>query len=233
MDKQVTTSGVKKFLPLVLLGVGLLILVLVFVLIKNKKTAVVVDDNAPLVEVAFADRPVAMLTPTEDGHYINLKIDKITLPKAVSLDYELLYGLPDGRTQGVPGTVDLEGKTSFERKLLLGSESNGKFRYDEGVVDGSLTIRLRDSKGKLLAKFSTKWHLQSTDTELASIDENFTYVLEKKPKGMYFVTMETFGLMDKSITSVESGPYGVFSSSELPVGEASGWQVTSGNIFFK
>ncbi len=227
------SDKVKKFLPLILLAVGLLILVLVFVLIKNKKTAVVADDNAPLTEVAFADRPVAMLTPTEDGHYINLKIDKITLPKAVSLDYELLYGLPDGRTQGVPGTVDLEGKTSFERKLLLGSESNGKFRYDEGVVDGSLTIRLRDSKGKLLAKFSTKWHLQSTDTELTSIDENFTYVLEKKPKGIYFVTMETFGLMDESITSVESGPYGVFSSSELPAGEASGWQVTSGNIFYK
>lgn len=227
------SDKVKKFLPLILLAVGLLILVLVFVLIKNKKTAVVADDNAPLTEVAFADRPVAMLTPTEDGHYINLKIDKITLPKAVSLDYELLYGLPDGRTQGVPGTVDLEGKTSFERKLLLGSESNGKFRYDEGVVDGSLTIRLRDSKGKLLAKFSTKWHLQSTDTELTSIDENFTYALEKKPKGIYFVTMETFGLMDESITSVESGPYGVFSSSELPAGEASGWQVTSGNIFYK
>lgn len=224
---------VKKFLPLILLGVGLLILVLVFVLIKNKKSAVVVDDNAPLAEVAFADRPVAMLTPTEDGRYINLNIDKITLPKAVSLDYELLYELPDGRTQGVPGTVDLDGKTSFERKLLLGSESNGKFRYDEGVETGSLTVRLRDSKGKLLAKFSTKWHLQSTDTELTSVDENFKYVLEKKPKGIYFITMETFGLMDKSITSVESGPYGVFSSSELPVGEASGWQVTSGNIFYK
>lgn len=223
----------KKFLPLILLGVGLLILVMVFVLIKNKKSAVVVDDNAPLAEVAFADRPVAMLTPTEDGRYINLKIDKITLPKAVSLDYELLYELPDGRTQGVPGTVDLDGKTSFERKLLLGSESNGKFRYDEGVETGSLTVRLRDLKGKLLAKFSTKWHLQSTDTELTSVDENFKYVLEKKPKGMYFITMETFGLMDKTITSVESGPYGVFSSSELPAGEASGWQVTSGNIFYK
>lgn len=227
------SDKVKKFLPLILLGVGLLILVLVFVLIKNKKSAVVVDDNAPLPEVAFADRPVAMLTPTEDGRYINLKIDKITLPKAVSLDYELLYELPDGRTQGVPGTVDLDGKTSFERKLLLGSESNGKFRYDEGVETGSLTVRLRDSKGKLLAKFSTKWHLQSTDTELTSVDENFKYVLEKKPKSGYFITMETFGLMDKSITSIESGPYGVFSSSELPVGEASGWQVTSGNIFYK
>lgn len=224
---------VKKFLPLILLGVGILVLVLVFVFIKNRKSDVVVDDSAALTEVAFADRPVAMLTPTSDGHYINLKIEKLTLPKAVSLDYELLYSLPDGRTQGVPGTVDLKGETVFERKLLLGSESNGKFRYDDGVTDGSLTIRLRDSKGKLLAKFSTKWHLQSIDTDLTSIDESFTYVLEKKPKGMYFVTMETFGLPDKSITSVESGPYGIFASDKLPAGSAEGWQVTSNNLFYK
>jgi len=226
-------NQVKKYLPLILLGIGLLILVIVFVFIKNKKTTVAVEDDGTLIEVAFADRPFAALTPTSDGHYINLKIDKITLPKAVSLDYELLYSLPDGRTQGVPGTVDLKGQTNFERKLLLGSESNGKFRYDEGVEEGSLTVRLRDSKGKLLAKFSTKWHLQSNDLELTSIDQSFTYTLEKKPKGMYFVTMETFGLPDKSITSVESGPYGVFASDELPTGSAEDWQVVSSNLFYK
>lgn len=232
-ENKVTVFDVKKFLPLILLGVGILVLVLVFVFINKNKTTETVEDTDTLVEVSFPDRPFAALTPTSDGHYINLKIDKITLPKAVSLDYELLYSLPDGRTQGVPGTVDLKGQTSFERKLLLGSESNGKFRYDEGVKDGSLTVRLRDSKGKLLAKFSTKWHLQSGDMELTSIDENFTYTLEKKPKGMYFVTMETFGLPDKSITSVESGPYGVFASDELPQGSAEGWQVVSSNLFYK
>ncbi|MEK7100234.1 MAG: hypothetical protein AAB872_00305 [Patescibacteria group bacterium] len=223
----------KKILPLILLGVGLFVLILVFVVIKNKKSEVIEDDSNVLAEVAFVDRPVAMLTPTSDGHYINLKIDKITLPKAVSLDYELLYSLPDGRTQGVPGTVDLKGQTTFERKLLLGSESNGKFRYDEGVADGSLTVRLRNAKGKLLAKFSTKWHLQSNDQELTSIDENFTYKLDKISKGMYFVTMETFGLMESSITSVTSGPYGIFASDTLPSGTAEGWKVISGNIFIK
>lgn len=233
MNEKVTAFGLKKYLPLILLGVGVLVLILVFVLIKNKKTEVAVDDSDAIVEVPFAQRPVANLTPTSDGHYINLKIEKITLPKAASLDYELLYSLPDGRTQGVPGTVDLKGQTTFERKLLLGSESNGKFRYDEGVADGSLTVRLRGSNGKLLAKFSTKWHLQSTDQELTSIDQNFTYKLEKKPKGMYFVTMETFGLMDTSVAEVASGPYGIFSSDTLPAGTAEGWKVTSDNIFYK
>ncbi|EKE06103.1 MAG: hypothetical protein ACD_19C00079G0008 [uncultured bacterium] len=227
-------NNFRKFLPFILLGVGLIVLVLVFVLIKNKKSEVIEDDSNVLVEVAFKDRPFASLVPTSDGHYINLKIDKITLPKAVSLDYELLYTLPDGRTQGVPGTVDLKGQTSFERKLLLGSESNGKFRYDDGVADGSLTVRLRNSKGKLLAKFSTKWHLQSTDSELTSIDQNFTYKLDKKPKGIYFVTMETFGLpASEALSSVEGGPYGIFTSDSLPSGSAEGWKVVSGNIFIK
>ena len=225
-------SNIKKFLPLIMLGVGILILVLVFVFIKNKKN-VAVDDPDVIAEVAFVNRPFASLTPTSDGHYINLKIEKITLPKAVSLDYELLYSLPDGRTQGVPGTVDLKGETTLEKKLLLGSESNGKFRYDEGVTEGSLTVRLRDSKGKLLAKFMTKFHLQSGVTELTSIDQNFTYTLKKAAKGMYFITMETFGLKDTSITSVSSGPYGVFTPDDLPEGTAEGWQTVSGNIFYK
>lgn len=222
----------KKFLPIILFVVGLLILVLVFVVIKSKKT-VTTDDSNTITEVALSDRPVASLTPTSDGHYLNLKIEKIKLAKATSLDYELLYSLPDGRTQGVPGTVDLKGATEIERKLLLGSESSGKFRYDEGVEEGSLTVRLRDSKGKLLAKFSTKFHLQSTDLELTSIDNVFKYILEKKPKGMFFVIMETFGFISGGPSSVVSGPYGVFASDTLPSGTAEGWQKLGTNVFYK
>lgn len=228
-------SNLKKFLPFIFLGVGILVVVLVFILIKNKKTVEPTDDSGTLVEIAFKDRPFASLTPTSDGHYINLKIEKIKVPKAVSMDYELLYSLPDGRAQGVPGTADLKNIDIFERKLLLGSESNGKFRYDEGVEDGGLTIRFRDSKGKLLAKFSTKFHLQSNVTELTSIDTNFTFILDKKPKGIYFITMETFGLPAQAglPSAVQEGPYGIFSSSDLPSGSASGWQTASTNLFYK
>lgn len=223
----------KKFLPVIILFVGISVLISSILFIKSNKKINSVEDETKLTEISFKDRPFASLTPTADGHYINLKIEKLTLSKLASVDYELLYSLPDGRTQGVPGSVDLNGANFFERKLLLGSESSGKFRYDEGVSDGSLTVRLRDSKGKLLAKFATKWHLQSDALELTSIDENFKYVLEKKPKGMYFVTMETFGLLDSSISSVTSGPYGVFSSSELPAGTAEGFNKNLTNLFYK
>ena len=192
----------KKYLPFIFLGVGILILVLVFVFIRSKKSADVTDDNGTLVELAFSDRPFASLTPTTDGHYLNLKIEKIKVPKATSMDYELLYSLPDGRAQGVPGTADLKNQSTFERKLL--------------------------------AKFSTKFHLQSNVTELTSIDTNFTYVLDKKPKGIFFITMETFGLpSEASVSEAKGGPYGVFASDILPSGSASGWQNTASNIFYK
>lgn len=223
----------KNKLPLILLGIGILVVGLtVFFVVKNKNSNE--NGDEAVAEIDFSDRPVASLTPSDDGHWIKLLIDKIQIAKAVSMDYELLYTLPDGRTQGVPGTVKLEGATSIERDLLLGSESSGKFRYDEGVETGTLTIRFRDTKGKLLAKFSTKWHLQSDAMELTSVDGNFTYELEDSSDA-WFITMQSFGLpSSSSILEVSSGPYGVFTSeSSIPEGSADGWQVESSNLFFK
>lgn len=228
-----TSFDIKKYLPLIFVGIGVLILIIVFVFIKRSINKEGVTDEEVATEIAFNNRPVASLTPSGDGHWLKLRVDMITLAKASSLDYELLYGLPDGRTQGVPGSVDLNDQVMFERDLLLGSESSGKYRYDEGVSDGSLTIRIRDSKGKLLAKFSTKFNLQSGVQELDSVAGDFKYTLANKSKGIYFVTMETFGLPDRSITSVEKGPYGVFASEPLPAGTAEGWTMASANFFYK
>lgn len=200
-----------KFLPVILLlaGVGVLVGAYFFIF-KGSKEAGELVEIAP--EVTLPDRPVASLTPTEDGHWLKLKIEKITL-SAASLDYELLYSLPDGRTQGVPGTISLSGQSKIERDLLLGSESSGKFRYDEGVEQGTLTLRFRNERGKLAAKFSTGFHLQSDAKELSSTDGNFTLSLNKAPKKTFFVTMQTFGVYEMPPSEVTQGPYGVFSSS--------------------
>src|SRR3972149_8163539 len=161
----------KKFLPLIFLLLGVLVLVGVFFLIKGKKE-VPQDEEEKVPEIAFENRPITSLTPSEDGHWLKLQIDKVKI-KAKSLDYELLYKLPDGRTQGVPGTVDLSSTTKIERDLLLGSESSGKFRYDEGVEEGTLTLRFRNSKGILTAKFLTEFSLISDTKTLSSIDGKF------------------------------------------------------------
>lgn len=206
----------KKFLPLILFVVGLAVFVTAyFVFIRGKKGQSVEEEGSGTVtvEVAFGDRPVTSLTPSSDGHWLKLKIDKIKI-KADSLDYELLYELPDGRTQGVPGTIKLGSQTSIERDLLLGSESSGKFRYDEGVREGTLTLRFRNGQGKLMAKFATKFHLQSKTSSLTSLDGNFSYDLTKVPAKTFFVTMQTFGIAGSSPAEVKEGPYGVFLSTK-------------------
>jgi hypothetical protein len=205
----------KKFLPFILLLVGILVLGGVFLFIKNGKSdlGVVSDEETTLLDVPLDERPVVSLTPTTDGHYLNLKIDKIMIAGAESMDYELIYQVSDGLSQGVPGSVDVRGKTSFEAELLLGSESSGKFRYDEGVESGTLTIRFRNESGSLLAKFSTDFSLLNEDADLKTPDGKFSVKLSN-PKPGFFVLMETFGV-PKSLDGISQGPYGLFSSSEL------------------
>ncbi|MFH1864128.1 MAG: hypothetical protein ABIJ85_04455 [bacterium] len=224
----------KKYLPIILFLLGIGIVLAVYFLVIKKPVKAPAEEASSQIEVALEDRPVVSLTPSADGHWLTLFIDKIKID-AATLDYELLYDLPDGRTQGVPGSLTLAGQTKVEKKLLMGSESSGKFRYDEGVEQGDITIRFRNDKGKLLIKFATKFHLQSGVKELTSTDGNFSFILDKKPSKAFFVTMETFGLPEDLVSSITSGPYGIFTSdASLAPGSADGWQKASGsNIFYK
>jgi len=207
-------TKIKRFLPLILLLVGVLVFIGVLVLVKGKKVSE--EDEVALMEVSLAERPITTLTPSDDGHWLTLTIEKIEID-AESLDYELLYKLPDGRTQGVPGTVAIKGDSKIERELLLGSESSGKFRYDEGVKDGTLTLRFRNKKGKLLAKFSTEFSLLSETNKLSTVDGVFTVNLSKESKD-FFIVMETFGVAEMPQVDVVAGPYGVFSSATAASG---------------
>jgi len=201
----------KKFLPIIILLLGALVLVGVFFFLKSRKSDSS-DGEESVPEVAFADRPVTSLTPSEDGHWLKLKVEKLKI-KAKTLDYELLYELPDGRTQGVPGTVELGSMQLIERDLLLGSESSGKFRYDEGVKEGTLTLRFRNDKGKLSAKFTTPFSLISETKEIASVDDEFKFTLDESSDA-FFLVMETFGASDGYPSGISAGPFGIFSVSE-------------------
>lgn len=210
----------KKYLPFILVGVGILVLLLVYFTVFKKTSNNVVPEETALIEVALPDRPFVVLSPKEDvnknfGHWLHLKIEKLKIPGAVSVDYELLYNLTSGEQQGVPGTVMLSGQSVIERDLLLGSESSGKFRYDEGVTYGTLTLRFRNEKGKLLVKFVSDFHMQNSEKVLTSKDGKFTYTLDKAPTKTYFVTMPTFGVPDElPLGNVSGEPYSVASSSK-------------------
>ncbi len=207
----------KKYLPLILLFAGIIILVVAFVFVKGRKEKGVElpEEETALLEIPIAERPVVSLTPTSDGHYLNLKVKKITF-EAFNLEYMLLYDVPGGAQQGVPGTVPLQGFNEVEVELLLGTESSGKFRYDDGVENGTLTLRFRNDKGQLLVKFETDFHLQTSTDLLTSPDVVFKYELTEENKE-FFVTMGSIGLPDVFEGEIDSGPYGIFTSSSKKV----------------
>lgn len=205
----------KKYLPIIFLALGVVVVVIVFFVLRGRggKEAVERDETA-LIEVAPEDRPIVSLAPTTDGHYLNLRVGEINIPGAETMEYELLYDVPGGVTQGVPGMIDVKGLSSFEAELLLGSESSGKFRYDEGVEEGTMTIRFRNRDGKLLIKFISDFHLQTQTQELSSLDGSFTFTRSlKNINNEYSVVMETVGFPGNFSKSISSGPYGIFSSS--------------------
>jgi hypothetical protein len=217
----------KNKLPLIFLAGGAVVFILAFMMLRGRGGAGGdKEENVP--DLPFSQRPYTQLVPTEDGHYLNMIVSNINVPNAKSMDYELYYGTADEITQGVPGKVNLEGKNSVERELLLGSESSGKFRYDQGVDDGTLTLRFRDSGGKLIGKVAGQWkYVNNTDT-LESLDGKFTYKLDEESDA-YFIIMPTFGLPGSASFEVDAGPYGVFSSTG---DELSGKVTLAGNAYF-
>jgi len=204
----------KKYIPIVILFLGVLVAIGAFFVLKGKNSQNTPTDGSnqdeTVPEIALEKRPVVSLTPSADGHYLKLEIQKILI-KADTLDYELTYKVPDGRTQGVPGTVKLTNTDNIVKDLLLGSESSGKFRYDEGVEGGNINITFRNQNGKSVAKFSTDFFLQTGKEQL-----NFTggklYSLDKLNNKTFYVSMNTIGYLGDS-PSLPKESYGIFSSS--------------------
>lgn len=166
----------KKYWPIVALLAGILVVagVYFFVIKGGSKTSDnMSEEDQSVAEIPQDQRPSASLIPSMDGHWLKMKIEGIKVQGAASMDYELLYKIADGRTQGVPGTIQLNGQTSIERNLLLGSESAGKYRYDDGVESGTLTLRFRNSSGKLLGRLSTDWTLSMSGKNYTVSMNNF------------------------------------------------------------
>lgn len=180
-------------------------------------------EKETVLDLPQSQWPLVTLSPTTDakipnslGHLLNLKVQKINVDGAASMDYLLVYNTSDGGQQGVPGTIKLGG-VDVDKNLLLGSESSGKYRFDAGVSQGTITLTFRNSSGKSLGKVTSDFSLQTNETELTSVDGKFMYTLERQAKGVYFVTMPTFLQPEANDNLVTwSNGYGVFSSDGKP-----------------
>lgn len=201
----------KKYLPVIIIVVVALLLVIGgFWFWRSRRAGEAepgLEPEGVLIETTLEERPFITLTPSSDGHWLTIDVTRIQ--NADSLEYELLYNTESGATQGSINSVELKGETTYSKRILLGSESSGRYKYDEGVTQGTVTVRLRGGPGT--RKFVTEFHLQQGDDELTSIDGNFT-ITGTLSQAIFYVTMPTVGLPGEFEGEIITGPYGAFSS---------------------
>ena len=163
-------------------------------------------------EIAELEKPYISLTPTSDGHWLNLKITK--LPTTISaIEYELIYNALDNNIEiekGVSGTIkSQEISTTIERKLLLGTESctsGCKYKYDTGVIGGTLSINFISQDGKT-ATYESAFTLKSTaslkkEGFLKLETENYSLKTSVSSGSDYYLLLKNY-----------NGVYSVFSSN--------------------
>lgn len=200
----------KKSLLIIIVVIGVLLILAggVFLAFNKRRTQSPggSQNEEVVTEVALEDRPFVTLTPREDGKELTLEVSNIG--ETSTIEYELVY-LSQGLSRGVVGSIEYKGEASVSRKILLGSCSKNVCKYDEGVEEGTLTLRLRGQEGT--KRFTADFHLQKGVKELTSVDGNFK-LSGSFPQGLTFVTMSTIGLPPGVGGKVIAGPYGVFAT---------------------
>lgn len=155
------------------------------------------------IDLAFdAEGPFALLFPRRDGNALILNLRRTSSYDEIS--YELAYTsqaeevameggqikgqvLDTGESggsgvidRGVAGTIDTKDKKGeYEQEILFGTCSKNVCKYDKGVENGTLTLKIR--KGNQAFRMVTQWHLQKPDVALGvltSLDSHFTYKLD-------------------------------------------------------
>jgi hypothetical protein len=211
----------KKYLSVLLIVIaGLAAFLSGFYLFKSltsspQEKLMKASEGEALQELSIDERPYVTLTPRPDGHELTLKITNV--PEGFkAVEYELGYKNKDGVQQGATGKITVSSPV-LERKILLGTCSSGRCRYDEGVERGTLTLRFRDDQGKLIAKFETGFTLNQGGSKLSSYDGKFSISGNLGKVNFFYVVMGTFGLPSTLPTKPTGEPYGVFASGKAKI----------------
>lgn len=162
------------------------------------------------IELAESEQPYVKLIPSSNGHNLTFKLSKI--PQKFSIaEYELIYTAKDENIEiekGVSGTVELKGQ-DVEKDLLLGTSSctNGcKYKYDEGVTGGTLTITLFTPEKEYFS-YETQFVLLTgaqinKEKNIALNQYGFVVNATATSKAEFFIALKNFGTK-----------YSIFSSS--------------------
>jgi len=185
---------------------------------RNAKAPTEQDTPARRMEqinkIPIKDRPYVTLTPRTDGREVTMIIDNVK--NAAKAEYELEYQA-GSMIQGVFGTIDFSKETlPVSKKLLFGTCSKGKCRYDENVSGGSLTIRFEGSQDPYILK--TDFNLQQmADREGVFTSKDIKASLDIGKAGLpvssYVVVIGTMGPPAPVEGDIIAGPYSFLSTT--------------------
>lgn len=205
----------KKKLTIILVLIAILLLAVgAFLVIWGKNKSKIADkeiQEPKTLETPLVERPFVALIPRADGKEFTMEISRIKNTKTI--EYEVVY-LSQGLSRGVIGSIETNGENEVSRKMLLGSCSKDVCKYDEGVEEGTLTLRFRGTDG--VQKFTTDFHLQQGKQDLTSMDNKFK-LSGKFSSTTYYLTMSTIGLPEEVTAKIVGGPYGIFTAGSSTV----------------
>lgn len=172
----------------------ILIVVVILVLILGglffKTVILPKSSTAPTQEVMLnfdPEGPYALLFPRRDGNALVLNIKRTASYQEIS--YDLTYSDQDGIDRGVSGNIDTkQSKGEYEQEILFGTCSKNICKYDKGVENGTLNLRIK--KDNVIYKMIVEWHLQQPDLALGKLisgDSHFSYKIDPKSPELVLV----------------------------------------------
>ena len=163
-------------------------------------------------QLPVKERPYVTLVPRADGREVTLTV--FDNRGAERVEYELEYQAGN-LIQGVFGRIDFtEEKPPVSKKLLFGSCSKGKCKYDENVSGGSLTLRFEGGENFALKGNFTLQQMAAQEGLFTSRDGRLSLEVPEGslPATTYLIVADTFGLPGQLEGEVVAGPYGFFTA---------------------
>ena len=178
---------------------------------KTKKTIAV--NTLPLEERPYIIfMPKSKIEPKSLGHWVTFTVENVGKFKQLEYEFEYTTG---SMIQGGLGRIDFtKERPPVSKEIAFGSESKGKYKYDEGVYTGQFTFTFSNGED---AALRTDFNLQNAgeNNGIFTTPDNKAELRTGKElkSGDYLIIASTLGLPGPVNGKVIAGPYGFYADS--------------------
>lgn len=180
---------------------------------NQKKKTVLEPKNI----LEFASRPYIKLTPTADGHNLEIAVLEVKKP-ATELEYELEYQ-SGTLLQGFQEVLKLDTLPAKTTKLFGSKSAGGSVTYHEDIRGGSLQARFLGAENYVLKQDWRYFDNKAKESEFSSKDAKFQITSLDLKNNRLLIIYNTPGFPTGLDKTPVSEPYSLTSASPLK-GEA-------------